>query len=57
MADYGKKAILSSAFGGAKKMHSGKNFPQNFRGWQMVLGEMLRPYIRDITLQMIWRTF
>ena len=29
MADYGLKAILSSAFGGAKKMHSGKNFPQN----------------------------
>ena len=49
MSNSGLKDLLQSGFGGVEKMLTGKNFPQNFRALRMVVEEVLREFIHDIS--------
>ena len=39
---------LESAFGGAEKMLTGKNFPMNVRALRFAMTELLRDYVREM---------
>ena len=48
MSGTGLEGILESAFGLAKKMLTGKLFPQNLRAMRLLLEELLRPILPKV---------
>ena len=48
--DSGLKEILEKAFGSVPKIFTGKKFPQCVRALRMLVEELLRPLLKDVTI-------